>query len=70
MRKTKGLTARLVRIDGPNENNITYADARLSDGGKVSGIGWSLEDPEDPTGKYCALWNLARRLTKLGVEVE
>jgi hypothetical protein len=69
VQEAKGLTAWLMGIEGPNENNITYADAQVSDGTRVSGCGWALDDPRDPTGKYDALWSLARELARLGIEV-
>jgi len=74
------LVARLVRIYGPSENQITYADAVAVLNGIVlrgpgltgwAGIGWcGGGDTSDPDGKFEALWCLAQTLSRAGVEVE
>jgi hypothetical protein len=57
-------TARLINIDQDPKSTIVYADARLSDGSTVHGLGFTFED-----GKYAALWDLLQKLNERGIEV-
>lgn len=67
-------TARLVNIDQDPKSTIVYADAQVSGthcpfcagpAPMITGVGFSYDG-----GKYDALWDLARRLSERGIEVE
>jgi hypothetical protein len=68
MKINNKLTARLVRVERATRTRIAYADARVSNGSHVTGLGFAT--PDDPTGKYDALWDLVQVLGRLDVEVE
>jgi hypothetical protein len=58
-------TARLIAIDQNPQSTVIYADAAISDGTTEHGLGFTFEN-----GKFDALWDLAQRLTKLGIELD
>lgn len=70
-RGNKPVTAKLTAVRINRKNRVAYAVARLSNGVEMSGIGLATSPRgDDPTGKYDALWDLARLLSKYEIEVE
>ena len=60
--------ARLHKISCNPHTRICYADAMTANGAIISGMGFASDG--DPTGKYDAMWDLAKVLTRLKVELE
>ena len=67
------LTARLTKIEPLPKARLCYAHASVTDPDRpafhqwLMGIGFM--DAEDSEGKYDALWDLAKVLTRLNIEV-
>ena len=57
-------TATFVGIDADPKSTIVYADAELSNGKTIHGLGFSFED-----GKFDAMWDLVQRLDGIELEV-